>query len=97
MIRHTFDYQSMNDTRVLINQRVQDLLSATRVYLDHAAHHFGNLEGAIPGLRAEFDRLRAKHHDESDGYRIAEAGRCSLSACKREPRLVTDASVPAKV
>lgn len=66
-------YQSMNDCRVLINQRVQNLLSACRLYLDHGAHHVSNMESAVPNLAAEFDALRRKQYDENAGYRIGEA------------------------
>jgi hypothetical protein len=73
MVRQEYDYDSMHDVRVLINQRVQNLLSAARLYLDHGAHHCGNLEAVVPNLATEFDVLRTAQYDKCDSYRIAEA------------------------
>lgn len=73
MIHHDYDYHSLNDCRVLINQRVQNLLGACRLYLDHGAHHTGIMESVVPNLSREFDALRRKQYDESASYRISEA------------------------
>jgi hypothetical protein len=73
MIHADFSYQSMNDCRVHINQRVQNLLSACRLYLDHGAHHASAMESAVAGLKGEFSALCNKQYDASVGYRICEA------------------------
>ena len=54
MIRSDYEYYALNDNRVLIAQRVQNLLGACRLYLDHGAHHAGKMESAVPNLKAEF-------------------------------------------
>jgi hypothetical protein len=73
MVRSDYSYQSLNDCRVLINQRVQNLLGACRLYLDHGAHHVSSMDSAVPNLAKEFDALRRKQYDDHAAYRIAEA------------------------
>lgn len=73
LLHSDHSYQSLNDCRVLINQRVQNLLGACRLYLDHGAHHIANMEYAVPNLAAEFDALRSKQYDDHAAYRICEA------------------------
>lgn len=73
MVRHVHDYNALNECRLLINQRVQNLLGACRLYLDHGDHHAGQMEVAVPGLTKELNELRAKEYDTSAAYRIAEA------------------------
>lgn len=73
LIRADFDYQSMNDCRVLINQRVQNLLSASKAYLDHGAHHASTLESNIKDLALEFKKLCSREYDTRLGYRVGEA------------------------
>lgn len=73
MVRSDYGFQSLHDCRVLINLRVQNLLGACRLYLDHAAHHAGNINSSAPGLSLDFRAMCSRQYDESSAYRIAEA------------------------
>jgi hypothetical protein len=73
LMRDSHSYQSLHDCRVLLNRRVQNLLSSCRLYLDHAAYHVSALEDANAGLASAFNMVRTKQYDDSAAYRIAEA------------------------
>jgi hypothetical protein len=73
MVRSDYGFQSLHDCRVLINLRVQNLLGACRLYLDHGAHHASNLNRAAPGVVPDFKAMCSEQYDGSSSYRIAEA------------------------
>jgi len=72
-MRADMSYQTLSDCRVLLNRRVQNLLSSCRLYLDQSACHIAELEDTHPGLESDFNGVRSKQYDDSAAYRIAEA------------------------
>lgn len=70
--RH-YDYDSMQDGILVVNQRVNNVLASCRGYLDQMAHHTSELEVLCPGLFACFKQATAKQYDQHASYRLAEA------------------------
>jgi len=73
-IQRNLDWSQGSADRLLVNRRLANLLSTTRLYVDHASHELNVAASAQPLLgnvspRAYFGR----EYDVSLGYRVMEA------------------------
>jgi len=70
MIFSNLEYDLAQDTRVLINRRVMNLLSSFRMYLDQASGHLNRVFGKQSDIVEHFKAHQSQLYDESLGYRL---------------------------
>lgn len=67
------DWQSYRSDFNLVNRRVVNLLTATRLYTDHISHDISGLLGKDSEIASWFQRELAKEYDSKLPYRTMEA------------------------
>lgn len=68
----------MAEKRNLIDRRIANLLTTTKMYLDHSGHHFSKIYGKNSPLMAKIKGLKNSLYDEWVEYRIMEEIRNSV-------------------
>lgn len=73
MVRGARSWAEFQDQRNQLNRRVVNLLSATRLYVDHTRHHLGKIDSMVPSVKAKLEAAFSEQYDASLGYRFMEA------------------------
>jgi hypothetical protein len=73
MVRGVSSWTEFQDETNQLNRRVVNLLSACRLYLDHACHHMQNVDYLVPGIRSKIKATTSSRYDALLGYRVMEA------------------------
>jgi hypothetical protein len=72
MIHRDQGYLDFQNAILLVNQRINNLLSACRGYLDQADHHVGILANLLGGIQIPFSSERSRLYDSNPHYAFAE-------------------------
>jgi hypothetical protein len=72
MIHQDQGYLDFQNAMLLINQQVNNLLSACRGYLDQADQHVGVLANLLGGIPIPFGSERSRFYDSNPHYALAE-------------------------
>jgi len=80
MLRSTEKFLLFSDTgqpdeKLILNRRIINLLTACRLYLDHAQHHLNSLVGKNADELSGIKRQISEQYDRYFGYRFMEAMR----------------------
>lgn len=73
MIHTNLTGNSALDAMQIINQKVLNLLSSARLYIDQISHELSSLEKELPGLKEEVLTRFSKEYDDKLSYRSMEA------------------------
>lgn len=73
MIFRNLDYEIIQNRHQLVNRRIINLLSSTRLYLDQTKHHFHNIFGKNSSEVKRFKSATNSEYDDNFSYRVMEA------------------------
>jgi hypothetical protein len=64
---------SYDNEQLILNRRFVNLLTACRLYFDHASHHLSTLFGTDSVESDDFEKTKSEQYDTYFGYRFMEA------------------------
>lgn len=67
------DWSAAISDLYIINRRLANLLTVTRLYIDQVAHDISTMYGSKSDITGEVAKVFCKEYDESLGYRVMEA------------------------
>ncbi len=73
VVRNINSYEDLFEVRSNSNRRVVNLLSAARLYLDHAPQHLADCASDVEASRKLFKQATAEQYDAQFSYRFMEA------------------------
>lgn len=73
MMYGDLSWDTFNNQILVVNRRVLNFLSSTRLYLDHLMHSASTLSGVDAALHADVKSYTAEQYDSIVGYRILES------------------------
>lgn len=73
VVRNIHSYEDLFDVRSNSNRRVVNLLSAARLYLDHAPQHLADCAFDVEASRKLFRQATSEQYDAQFSYRFMEA------------------------
>lgn len=73
MLFNTFDIFLKQKDRYLINNRIANLLSACKLYIDHSSHHINKVFGKDSDIALKIKNARENQYDSSFSYRFLSA------------------------
>lgn len=75
VLYHESDWSLFMENRNQINRKLVNLLSASRLYLDHLPHHINNIYGSNSIQLASVKKEKNTRYDGNFGYRVMEETR----------------------